>query len=244
MIPFVLHLSLICREGYNKRMPAPPTDNDHRQFAAAWVNSGGDKVACYRAIRPKTASDTAAIRGAERMLQREQVKSYITEYEQRAERTISAIEGKLTCYDPQTERVMRTIAMSEVDLINEYIQVAMLDPAAYYDKNGNAKRLHNLSTEQRRQIKRIKWTANGEGKRKPEDYELYDALSARSELAKIMGISNPAFDFAGLIALLTGKSRDEAQGELRRLDHSAGVNFDEIRKRAMGDAIEGEAREV
>jgi hypothetical protein len=72
---------------------------------------------------------------------------------------------------------------------------------------------------------------------------LEDRAGARDQLAKITGIVNPAFDFAGLLAILTGKKKDEATEELKRLDHMEGTNFDAIRQQA-GRIYEGSFKEV
>jgi hypothetical protein len=214
-----------------------------RTFAAAWVKSQGDKVLCFRMIRPHCKSKGAAERGAERMLNRPKVQEFIAEYRAQIKQNVDGIIELSTSYDPERDKLVKTIAITEIELINEYIGTALLDHLDYYDEKGQPKPLQSLTVHQRRQIKEIDWyPEDSSGKRRIRDYVLEDRDKARDQLAKITGIVNPAFDFAGLIAILTGKGKDEAQAELRRLNHSEGVNFEAIAKRA--GVIEGEFTEV
>lgn len=221
-----------------------PTINKYEKqvFACELVRTES-RTAAYRKIRPRVKSEDAADKGARRLLADAEVAEYIEQAKQQIESQISNIAGHLSVADAEQVRLARTIALTEIELINEYIAVAMMDPSAYYDNRGHAKSFADLLPEQRRQIRRIKWAAAPGGARVPEDYELYDAMSAREQLAKIMGIANPSFDFAGLVALLTGRTRAEAADEIKRLDHAQGVQFAQIRERAKS-IIEGEAETV
>jgi hypothetical protein len=226
-------------------MPAVITEHDLRTFAAAWVNTSGNKVLSYKAVRHNCKSEQAAIRGAERMLQRPEVQGYITEAQERLKGMTAAVAGQLVVADKTTEQLVKAIAITEVQLINEYVSTAMLDYLDYYNmRTGLPKGLQELTPEQRRNIKRIEWSKPAKnGRRKVLDYILEDRAGARDQLAKITGIVNPAFDFAGLLAILTGKKKDEATEELKRLDHMEGTNFEAIRQQA-GRIFEGQFKEV
>jgi len=214
-----------------------------RTFAAAWINTQGDKVASYKGLRPTCKSNSAAVRGADRMLARPQVQGYIEQARAALKQKVASITGQISLYDEGMEKLTKTIAITEIELINEYIGTALLDHIEFYDENGQPKALQALTLAQRRQIKEIDWyPEDSAGKRRIRDYVLEDRDKARDQLAKITGIVNPAFDFAGLIAILTGKGKAEAQEDLRRLNHSEGVNFEAIQKRA--GVIEGEFTEV
>lgn len=225
-------------------MPATITETHMRNFAAAWVNTSGNKVASYRAMRPACKSEQAAIRGADRMLERPEVQGYIKDAQQAVVATANKVIGVMAIQDKTTEQMVRAIAITEVQLINEYVSTAMLDYLDYYDmRTGMPKPLAKLSPEQRRNIKRIEWSKPEKGRRKVLDYVLEDRAGARDQLAKITGIVNPAFDFAGLLAILTGKKKDEATEELKRLDHMEGTNWEAIKKQSSL-IIEGNFREV
>lgn len=224
-------------------MPNAITAAEERQYAGFYVNSGGDKTAAFRALKPKVRSDDAAERGGQRMYNRPGVQKAIEAIKAKQEQALDSVTGQVMLVAPEDEKLYRTIGITEVVLINEYIATAMLDPSAYYDESGKAKPLDKLEPVQRRQIKRIDWEDAGAGKRRPCDYVLYDAQGARDQLAKIMGLVNPAFDFAGLLALMTGKKKDEAAEEIRRLNHSEGVNWSDIQKKA-GVMIDNKTGEV
>ena len=225
-------------------MPATITETHMRNFAAAWVNTSGNKVASYRAMRPACKSEQAAIRGADRMLERPEVQGYIKDAQQAVVATANKVIGVMAIQDKTTEQMVRAIAITEVQLINEYVSTAMLDYLDYYDmRTGMPKPLAKLSPELRRNIKRIEWSKPEKGRRKVLDYVLEDRAGARDQLAKITGIVSPAFDFAGLLAILTGKKKDEATEELKRLDHMEGTNWEAIKQQA-GRIIEGQCREV
>lgn len=177
------------------------------------------------------------------MLARPDVQALLKRAHDVKEQAIANVRGQITVIDQETERLTQTISISEIQLISEYVNNAMLDHLSYY-RGGKPIPLEDLSPEQRRQIKRIVWdTADPEGNRKVLDYVLEERAEARSQLAKITGIVNPAFDFAGLLALMTGKKKEDAQEEIRRLNHSEGVNWESIQKKA-GVLIEGECKEV
>jgi hypothetical protein len=216
------------------------TDHQMRQFSAAYVNSG-DRIAAYRLIRPKTKSDEAADKGARRMLERKVVQDYVAKCRADVSSNSAKVLGQLTVYDQQTDSLLKTISITEVQLINEYVTAAMLDHLSFY-KDGQPIPLEELAPELRRQIQDIEWEQGPGNTRRVRDYVLEDRSKARDQLAKITGIVNPAFDFAGLLALMTGKKPAEAAEDLRRLDHSKGVNFEAIQRRA--GVIEGEYTEV
>lgn len=222
-------------------MPNPHTDTEKRQFAAAYLNSG-DAAAAYRYIRPQTKSDSAADKGGRRMLAHKDVQAIIADIKAKQAQAINAVNGQLLVMSPENEQIHRTIGMSEIQLINEYIATAMLDHLNYY-KDGNPIPLEDLAPELRRQIAEIEWEPGPGGTRRVRDYVLEDRSKARDQLGKIMGIVNPAFDFAGLLALLTGKKKDEAAEEIRRLNHSEGVNWESIQKKA-GVLIDNKTGEV
>lgn len=236
-----IKLSEKCPDGYNLSVI---TENEMRQFAAAMVNTG-DHSAAYRAIKPNTKSDEAADKGGRRMLARAQVQQYIEELRQKVAGAAASVIGQLTVLKAEDEIAVRAIAITEVQLINEYVGTALADYLDYYDmRTGLPKRLQDLTPEQRRNIKRIEWSKPAKnGRRKVVDYVLEDRAAARDQLAKITGIVGQDFDFAGLLALMTGKPKEQAAEEVQRLDHQQGVNIDAIRKRA-GQIFEGEFREV
>jgi hypothetical protein len=225
-------------------MPATITEHHMRTFAAAWVNTSGNKLLSYRAMRPNCKSEQAAIRGADRMLERPEVQAYISEAQQALVATSNKVIGVMAIQDKTTEQMVKAIAITEIQLINEYVATAMLDYLDYYDmRTGQPKRLQDLAPEHRRNIKRIEWSKPAKnGRRKVLDYVLEDRGAARDQLAKITGIVGTDFDFAGLLALMTGKKKEQATEEVQRLDHAQGVNIDAIRQRAK--VIEGEFREV
>ncbi len=225
-------------------MPAVITEHEMRTFAAAWVNTSGNKVLSYRAVRNNCKSEQAAVRGAERMMNRPEVQGYIREAEEGLKKMAAGITNQMVLADKGTEQMVKAIAITEIQLINEYVGTAMADYLQYYNmRTGMPKALGELTPEQRRNIKRIEWTTPGKnGRRKVKDYILEDRAGARDQLAKITGIVGTDFDFAGLLALMTGKKKEQATEEVQRLDHAQGVNIDAIRQRAK--VIEGEFREV
>ncbi len=218
------------------------SDHDKRKYAATYVNTGGDKVAAWRAIRPKTKSDSAAKRSSNLVFNNPEVQGYIEKCRASLKKSVANIASGLTIYDEQTDKLTKTIAISEVQLINEYINAAMLDHLMYY-KDGQPIPLEELAPELRRQIAEIEWEEGPGNTRRVRDYVLEDRSKARDQLAKITGIVNPAFDFAGLLAILTGKKKDDVQDDLKRLNHAEGVNFEAIKKKA-GVLINNETGEV
>lgn len=226
-------------------MPATITEAHMRTFAAAWVNTSGNKVFSFRAMRPSCKSEAAAIRGADRMLERPEVQRLIKDAEQALVKTADRIIGAMALPNPTTDHMVKAIAITEIQLINEYVGTALADYLDYYDmRTGRPKPLQSLTPEQRRNIKRIDWEpTRKKGCRRVKDYVLEDRAAARDQLAKITGIVGQDFDFAGLLALMTGKPKEQAAEEVQRLDHQQGVNIDAIRKRA-GQIFEGEFREV
>jgi hypothetical protein len=225
-------------------MPAIITDHDLRTFSAAWVNTSGNKVLSYRAVRPSCKSEQAAIRGAERMLNRPEVQQYIKDAQQGLQAMVQNVTGQLAITDPTERAMVKAIAITEIQLINEYVATAMLDYLDYYDmRTGLPKPLQQLTPELRRNIKKIEWSTPAKnGRRKVKDYVLEDRAGARDQLARITGIVGTDFDFAGLLALMTGKPKEQAAQEVKHLDHQQGVNIEAIRRRAQ--VIEGSYTEV
>lgn len=225
-------------------MPATITDHHMHTFASAWVNTSGNKLLSYRAMRPACKSEQAAIRGADRMLERPEVQAYIKQAQEGVRAMANQITGQLAIIGEDERPIVRAIAITEIQLINEYVATAMLDYLDYYDmRTGLPKPLAQLSPEHRRNIKRIEWTTPSKnGRRKVRDYILEDRADARAQLAKITGIVGTDFDFAGLLALMTGKPKEQVSEQTQRLDHVQGVNIEAIRRRAQ--TIEGTYTEV
>jgi hypothetical protein len=199
-----------------------------------------DRETAWRKIRPKCRSSASADRGARNLLRDPEVQDYVKQAKEQVEANIAKINQHLTVCDPEQMKVVKTIGLTEVGLIAEYIQAALLDPLHYYDENGIAVPLHKLAPEQRRQIKTIDFYPEDEnGKRKVKDYVLFDSMAARSELARIMGLTHTGFDFAGFVALITGKTIEETKEDIRKLDHFQGTDFSKIKEKA-GLIIEGE----
>lgn len=220
-------------------MPTAINEQEEKEFAAAYVNNNKDEVGAFRLTRRRAASEEAAKKGGRRMLSRPGVQKFIQEFEAKHVEATSLNRANVVVLTPDVENVISQIAMSQQDLIQQYIHAAMLDYSDYYDGHGKAKPLNKLSKDQRLQIKDIIWSEpTKRGYRKVVDYVLEDRSKARDQLAKIMGISHPAFDFAGFLSLLTGKSVEETEDEIQRLNHVEGVNFSDIKNRIK--QIEGE----
>ena len=220
-------------------MAAPTTEQQRKEFAAAYVNSSGDRLFSYRTIKPKTKSDSAADKGARRLLSDPQVLMLIEDYKQKKEETIKNVRKIVHVVEPETEQLIKRVMMTEIDLINQYVAGAMVKHSDYYMKNGKAKSLHNLTDAQLLQVKDITWSQpDGKGRRKVKNYVLEERSKAREQLARIMGITNQSFDFTGLLMLLTGKSKDEAENDIERLNHVKGVDYKAIIDRVK--IIDGE----
>lgn len=213
------------------------TKNDEIKFAEAYVLQGDhNKSAAYRSIRPDVTIHAATM-GGKRMLERPRVQELIEACEGRVVEVMPA-----THEDREKHALVQHVEITQLDVINLFVHAAVIDPGCYYHDDGTCKRLNELTLDQRRNIRHIKWgvpdKVNGV-KRIPIGYTLCDQDKNKQELAKIMGLSGPQFDFAGFLALITGKPKDEAEEDIKRLNHADGCQFDKIRTKV----IEGECTE-
>lgn len=177
-----------------------------------------DKLLAYKkAVNNLDMTEHSARVGASRYLSRPRVKQQIAEIKA-ARLDKNAVKKEL---------------MTDIELIRDYVFTATCDIADYYYECGQrVKQLAELTVEQRRNIKSIRW---GSGKKpKIMGYVLLDREKARDSLAQMMGLKAQDFDFKQLLRVLVqqagGQLPDESakQVSVRVINHEQQSDFEQL----------------